>query len=1176
MYLKSLELTGFKSFANKTVVEFNQGITSIVGPNGSGKSNILDAILWVLGEQSYKNIRAKESVDVIFSGGKNKKPKSMAEVSLIIDNEDRYLNLDFSEIQITRRIFRSGENEYLINSRKVRLKDINSLFMDTGIGKQAYSIIGQGRVERIISSNPKELKEIIEEAAGVKRAKHEKEESLKKLREIKNEIEKIDYLEKDLEGRVSSLKEESLKARLYKTYTEKIETAKMMIYEYSIDEKNRLQKEYSTEREELENEIGKIQDDFRSRQDELEKCNETRGKSYRELEDRKERNSETLKLIEKLRDDLNSLNNRLSNMETEAREKESRKKALEEDISEKEKNLESYRNDLDGILKEFELKLNEKKELESKVAELKLKRDKLTVLLKEKTDSNQNLEVNKIRILHENEELEKRIFTTENENKRLGLEFEKIKSEFDRTVSEKEKLDGEREKREREKKDRQNVMLEIDEISGKLEKKYSAMSREKNELSYKYENLLSRKRANENIIENNETFARSIKFILNQKMEGVIGAFINLIDIPEGYEQSFQVLSGSSFQDIVVKDTETGKKCISILKEKKLGRASFLPADSVKVFKLLDRVPDEKGVAGFARNIVTYDKSVEKIVQFVYGNSLIVENMETGIRLLKKGFNDRIVTLDGDIISARGRMTGGYIQKGKDELLARKQELKEIRETIREVKKKAEKLNDEFAAVQKQMEENSLKKAESTEKFNAFSQEYAEFLKGYENFNLEFSKKRRDRETLEYEINDNEKFLASRKEKIEENQAVIGKIGMDIEEGSKEIERLNKKIEELQDLSEYERQLTAIETEYEILKIKTDSNKTRYSEIEKDYLKLIDERNTISDFEEKRDRFISEHSGEIEKRKKEISLKEEENIELSRQIKEDEKNIRELEKLEKDLIVSVKDIEVKMVEYRNRNEKLIEKMTKNEKNLEFFMEELNRITGLDLRNNEEYRKIQDENEFSIVKRKLEMNEKSRNEIGAVNLSSIEEYERENERYTEIVEQKRDLIKSDAALMNLIKNIETEIAEKFSNAFNEINRNFEYMCSTILNGAKGLLKMTDEENILETGLELSVKYKNKAEQTLLLLSGGEKSMLAVSFIMAIFMFKPSPFTFFDEIEAALDESNTKKIVELLNKFIEKSQFILITHNKETMKGSHRLYGVTMNKEIGESRLVSVDI
>ena len=364
--------------------------------------------------------------------------------------------------------------------------------------------------------------------------------------------------------------------------------------------------------------------------------------------------------------------------------------------------------------------------------------------------------------------------------------------------------------------------------------------------------------------------------------------------------------------------------------------------------------------------------------------------------------------------------------------------------------------------------------------------------------------------------------------------------------------------------------------EYEILKVKTDSNKSRYAEIKADYEKLVSEKKEVEEFQQKKTVMKEKLTKEIQEKKEEIEGKQKENTEKSQLIKSLEKEIKELEVSEKELIKGVKDIEIKKRDQENEYGKLIEKISENEKKMETYNYELEEIPEERAKNNEEYKEIENETELQAVKRKLSVNERSRTEIGSVNLSAIEEYERENKRYTELVNQKRDLLTSRESLLTLIGDIENDIIEKFNIALEEINNNFKYMCETILNGAKGAIRLLDEGNMLETGLELSVKYKNKPEQTLMLLSGGEKSMLAVSFIMAIFMFKPSPFTFFDEIEAALDEENTKKIVKLLNKFITKSQFILITHNKETMKGSHRLYGVTMNKEIGESRIISVDV
>lgn len=1176
MYLKALEINGFKSFANKTVVEFDNGITSIVGPNGSGKSNILDAILWVLGEQSYKNIRAKESSDIIFSGSKSRKPKSMAEVSLIIENEDRYLDIDFSEIKITRRIFKSGENEYLLNNKKVRLKDINNLFIDTGIGKQAYSIIGQGRVERIISSSPMELKEIIEEAAGVKRAKNEKEISEKKLKEVKNEIEKIDYVEKDLEVRVNYLKKESEKARLFKSYTQKIDTEKYMILEYGINEKNLLKADYTAKSEQLKSKLENVQEEFLKKNSEWESENNHREELFEKLSAKKKENKENTSLIDNLKNEYSELVKKHSNLEIEANEKDKRKGNLDVDTKEKEEILKRSKEELDEINKALNEKKAQKDEVEKKVLELKEKKSNIEDEIKKRTQKNSDFEVDKIKLRGENEDLEKRVISAKNEGKKYLVEKKEIQSEIEKIQNEKDDFENKKAEKEGFKLEKEAQIKQLDDEIDELRSDYSRINSQKNDLRYKYENLDSKRRANINIIEKNETFNRGIKYILNEKIDGVIGAFVNLIDIPVGYEEAIQTLSGGLFQDIIVKNTDIGKKCIQILKDKKLGRASFLPIENIKTGKMLSQLPKVEGVIDFARNIVKYDKSLEKIVQFAYGNAVVVKNLDVGAQLSKNGFSDRIVTLEGDIITARGRMTGGHSFKGKDELLERKKELKLLEKDLQSISSEITEFEKKLKEITEKAAKLDSEKKEIQDEFSVFLKDYEEFNAEYDKFNLKFGQKERILRTLNYEITENENFIIEKQEKITENERIVKEIEKYIVENNSKLEYLEKELNKISNLDEYTNELNAIVTEYEILKVKTENNKTRYREIEADYNKLVREYQELLEFEKKRDFLKEDFETKIASKKEEIDKKVLDNQENLEEIEKIEITIKEIEKRERDLIQEIKEIEMRILSEKNDYEKLLEKILKNENELQSQLDEFETIEKDKIKENEEYFELKNENELNAVKRKLSMNQKSREEIGSVNLASIEEFERENERYTSIVNQKKDLIESREALFKLIGEIEVEIVNKFSFAYEKISENFKYMCDTILNGAEGGIKLTNPEDLLKTGLELSVRYKNKPEQTLMLLSGGEKSMLAVSFIMAIFMFKPSPFTFFDEIEAALDEKNTQKIVEVLHKFIDKSQFILITHNKETMKGSHRLYGVTMNKEIGETKLVSVNI
>ena len=429
---------------------------------------------------------------------------------------------------------------------------------------------------------------------------------------------------------------------------------------------------------------------------------------------------------------------------------------------------------------------------------------------------------------------------------------------------------------------------------------------------------------------------------------------------------------------------------------------------------------------------------------------------------------------------------------------------------------------------------------------------------------------------MNYEISESGKFILEKETKIKENLELIQNIEKCIKENNLKMENLNKELKKLENIDESIQKLNVADKEYEVLKVRTDNNKNRFGEIEADYKKLLKEKVELIEFEKRKDLLGSELMDKISNMKSKIGEEEKNRENIFDKIQGIEKEIQEIEGSERKLIAEIKGIEMNILKYKNEYEKIIEKITRNNSELEFQTSEFKELENDEILNDDEYFEIASEEELIEAKRKLALDEKVRMNIGAVNMGSIEEYEHENKRYQNIVTQKKDLLESRESLLGFIREIEEEVTSKFFMAYNQINKNFRYMCETILNGAKGMLKMTDPDNLLTTGLELSVKYKNKPEQTLLLLSGGEKSMLAVSFIMAIFMFKPSPFTFFDEIEAALDEKNTKKIVELLHQFINKSQFILITHNKETMKGSHRLYGVTMNKEIGETKIVSVDV
>ena len=523
--------------------------------------------------------------------------------------------------------------------------------------------------------------------------------------------------------------------------------------------------------------------------------------------------------------------------------------------------------ELSEIMKELSEKEKSKNKIEETVEELKVRREVLMTKLKKATQQSHDFEVDKIKAASENEEYEKRIATAEIVMKRQVAEKEELDSEFSEFVNRMEVFEQNKLTKENEKKEKEQILKEAGMKSEKIRNHYSDINKQLGELSYRYENLNAKKRANENIIERNETFARATKAILQENIKGVIGAFVNLINIPDGYEEAIQTLSGGNFQDIVVENSNIGKKCISILKDKKLGRASFLPIADVKVYKILNEYPKKEGVIGFARNIVGYDENIKKIVEFVYGNSIVVKNIEIGTQLLKEGFNDRIVTLEGDIITARGRMTGGYSVRGKDELLERKKELKVIKEKMDEIQNEREELSKKLEKLSETLETEENERQKIQKELEVMEENYREFLKEYDNFNSEYNKRKREIGTLEYEIKQNNDFIVSRKEKIRENTEIIENIVKLIEENKINIVKLNTEIEESENIDEYFNELNTLDKEYEILKVKTDSNKSRYAEIKADYEKLVNEKREVEEFQQKKTVMKEKLTKEIQEKK---------------------------------------------------------------------------------------------------------------------------------------------------------------------------------------------------------------------------------------------------------------------------------------------------------------------
>lgn len=1170
MFLKAVEIFGFKSFGERVYIEFNRGLTSIVGPNGSGKSNILDAVLWVLGEQSYKNIRAKESSDVIFSGGKDKKAMNFAEVSLYIDNSDSFLAVENDEIKITRKLHSTGENEYFINDSKSRLKDIANLFLDTGVGKSAYSVIGQGKVERIISSSSKEIKSIIEEAAGIKKFQGQKNEAVKNLENVDTELEKIDLILNEVGENRDKVEKQAGKAQEYLELKKERDSLAKGIYQCEYNNKNSELDKSNQSKENLDSENNKLQTEFEEIENRLEIIDKEKIELKKYIEENGNKNQELKREIESKEKEKVRISERCASYKREIEERESRVTAGESKIEEKRKSLAELDKESLLVAQKIELLSEENQIFEKEIKDLEKSKEDFETAREIKKKKVMELELEKMKLINEIENSNRRVKGSTNKINSLKEELEAANKKI--FEAEKELVSA--------KKSKEEKTLSLENIKGRgefLEKEISRCSQRMNKLSeiirssdYDEKRYSSKLQALLRMEENNEGFFKGVKEVLNSKIPGVEGVFISLVNVPEKYMKAIEAGVPGNIQDIIVSTSDVAKKAINILKEKKVGRASFLALDTIKVTPKKEPNIKLDGVIGLASNLVETQDRYRIVAEFILGNLLVVENMDTALKIIKNSlFAGNVVTLSGELLSSRGRITGGDSGNSTaSQLFERKREIKQLKEQVEILKKRIEESVEEQNKINKELEnfENEIDRIDSTEeelrKQVRLASEY------FEECNSKVERVSKEIRTIKIELDEEVKYSEEFEKKITNSNNEMDKIQIIVTELKKEEEEdilkaqkinsiITQKREEFSDkkiiflnaqdrISQIEREKDREEKEYKILLSEKEDIKQKISLLRKEVEVLEKSESTLTQ--------------EIDER---LQKYESENIEITEKKQINEK----LSEEERELIKKRKEIDSFLLHKRdalNKLNDLIERLKSDLERLKENLESLGEIEGIE---------INVENLKECKERFKSLDNRLKN-FQAVNLLAIEEFKELNEKYTFLSSQKEDLVKGKNVLLDLIKEIDETIHSRFFTAYKAIDENFNKMCMETINNAEGKLILNNPDNFDECGVEIFVKFRNKKRQSLSLLSGGEKSMVAIAFIMGIFMFKPSPFTFLDEIEAALDEKNTRKLIGKLKEFTDKSQFILITHNKDTMRESESIFGVTMNKEIGISKIVPV--
>lgn len=1161
MYLKRLELKGFKSFPNKTDIIFKEGVTAIVGPNGSGKSNVSDAVRWVLGEQSIKSLRGDKLEDVIFAGSDNQKPMNFCEVALTIDNSDEKLNIDYSEVTIKRRAYRNGESQFYLNNKNCRLKDIKEILLDTGIGKDGYSIVEQGKVDEILSNNPVNRRKVFDEACGISKYRYKKTESERNLRNTKENLERINDIYVEIENQIKPLYNQQVKARKYLDLSETLKKLEVNNYIREIQRIEQQLKEINSQYEVLGKELEHIDKEkilFEENSKEVSIQIEEIDKS---IEKATEYINSIKSVIDKKDYEINLLNQRKDNSSTKI-------KRNTEELENINKSLEDNKENLEKIN-------NEKEEKEKSINEFK---NQLNIFM-EKNETNKN----KIEALNDRiENLKDEIIKLLNEKQDVSNKLSTLNANKDNINQRNENIDVEIREINEKLKSKEELLKEIqDEINNKKEK----IEDLKNKVNNYYENLRKLKEDNQNLntkMQNNnyalkeyssklnvyidmenhyEGFNRGVKEVLkNKNLNGIYGALGQVVTVPQKYEKAIEAALGAYMQNIITADENSAKAAINYLKHNKIGRVTFLPMNIIKS-KKINNIQTRTNIIGIASDLISYDDKYRDILENILGRTIVIDNIDEGIKFAREtGHKYKVVTLEGEILNPGGSLTGGSL-KTSGNILSRKRLINEFNEKIKTTKEENASIQEKLVFIEKdiisckeniQSYEEEMKNLDkelifSNSSYSRYEEEINNFLSSMkklenekQNLGSNLSYTLQKKEVLESQIKDIDDKHKNNKENIETLNEELNKEGEIYEAEKSKFDNINLQLTKDKEI------LKSFNADMERIKEYLNQLHSKKLLIEKEN---NEEENEIKDIDEK------------------IILENREKENLKNQLNENNKGLENKkiarENLKQNLDdnnIKLKNIDKQFMELKEaifKVESKIEKLESNKESNNFKLFEdynLTYLQAIELR----------DDEIEINKKILDSIKKDIRSLGNVNVDSIEEYKETKERYDFYSEQKEDLQKSIEAIEEIISELEEHMKVQFKEEFDKINENFKYVYNRLFGGGEGNLTILDEENILESDIEITAKPPGKKMKNLSLLSGGEKALTAISILFSILLAKPTPFCILDEIEAPLDDSNIARFGKFLKELTSTTQFIAVTHRRGTMEAADYIYGVTMEQ------------
>ena len=1179
MYLKSIEVQGFKSFANKINFEFHKGITGIVGPNGSGKSNVADAVRWVLGEQRIKQLRGESMQDVIFSGTELRKPLGYAYVAITFDNSDHKLAIDYEEVTVARRIYRSGESEYSINGTPCRLKDVNELFYDTGIGKEGYSIIGQGQIEKILSGKPEEKRELFDEAAGIVKFKKRKATAQKKLEDEKQNLIRVNDILSELEKQVGPLEKQSEKAKIYLKKKEELKEldVNMFLLENSrireqladVEEKYRIAKDDYDETIERYEKVRTEYDSIQARIEELEQ----------EIESTRNTLTDTSVMRGKLEGEINVLKEQIKSAQGNEKHFEERIATIATQLQEKEAE---------------KTKIHENKAaFDRKVAEMEQERNAARASLSQVQarieELNNIIEVNKnkiIQTLSDRANIKSKVGSFDAMLEQLRIRKAELNSRLLRAKSDEAERDAEIKALQEEFKqindeiiDTNSRLTQMDEEHVTFRERLMKKDEEIRAIQSKYQSLKSKLDTISNLTERYEGYGNSIQKVMEQKEKnkGIVGVVADIIKVDKEYETAIETALGGNIQNIVTDDEETAKKMIGFLKQNRFGRATFLPLTSItnpQEFKTPD-VLKEKGAIGLADSLVKTDSKYANVAKAMLGRIAVIDNIDNAVKIARKyDYGVRMVTLEGELLVPGGAISGGAFRNNSN-LLGRRREIDELEEKLKNTKDALDKANNDLENLRE--ERTKLRRAIEEEK----SKLQDLFIKqNTARLNVVTAEERK--EEAEKGFGD----LKQEELEIEQKVQEINKDKESIQDELKNSESDEKAIE--QEVQTYQKELETYrieesdktglvgewDVEYEKMLQKQEFEQTNLERIEGEVARLSSELTEVQEGLANSRAEVELRQHNIEEIAKTINASNSAQSDAEISLKEKQQTKEELSQKQKNFFSTREEIS----ERKNALDKEVYRLNSQREKLEESMEshinymwneyEITLSSAASMRNDEMTDIPTMRKQISGIKDEIK-------KLGDVNVNAIEDYKNLMERYTFLKNQHDDLIEAEKTLEGIIQELDTAMRKQFAEKFEEIKREFDKVFKELFGGGKGTLELIEEEDILEAGIRIIAQPPGKKLQNMMQLSGGEKSFTAIALLFAIQNLKPSPFCLLDEIEAALDEQNVSRFAKYLNKLTKYTQFIVITHRRGTMEQADRLYGITM-QEKGVSTLVSVSL